>query len=477
LETNGLSPTQHRIVEIATVQTDPAGRIVGEWTTVLNPEGPVGRTDIHGIAAADARMAPRFRDVAGELVSQLTGRALVAHNARFDLTFLAAEFGRAGYAMPDVPRLCTLEASWAYLPDLDRRRLVDCCWMCGVKLDDAHTALGDARATAHLLAHYLDPRAGLPPLAEHAALPQLASHTVWPSLLRSGAPLRPRTGVAARQPAAPGALWALLDSLPLSTMVDEGAPAASLPYLELLFQVFEDGVLTQDEATALADVAKVYSLTREQIHAAHGAFLIALAHRIVEDGKVTTDERDLLLSATRSLGFADDLPARILDEASAARQRTVSVPLTSVPAGLDLGEPLRSGQSIAFTGCDPLMRARLEGRAQAAGLRVTGSVSGRTVLLVTDGANATTRKAVAARERGVRTVAPAVFAYMVEHVLPADVTASSAAPEPAPAVPAPRQATDPATVRAWAAANGYRVGVRGRIASEVIAAYAAANGA
>src|SRR5690606_836941 len=157
------------------------------------------------------------------------------------------------------------------------------------------------------------------PMAEHIALPQLAAHTGWPPLPASGAALRPRPGIVARQPAAPSALWTLLDALPLSTMLDEGAPAASLPYLELLFQVVGDGVLPQEEAAALADVARIYSLTREQIHAAHGAFLIALAHRIVEDGKVTPDERDLLHGATRALGFADDLPTRILDEAWAAR--------------------------------------------------------------------------------------------------------------------------------------------------------------
>lgn len=475
VETSGLAPAHHRVVEIAVVQTDPVGRVVREWTSILNPEGPVGRTDIHRITKAEAESSPRFRDVAGEMVELLTGRAIVAHNARFDIAFLRAEFGRSGYQMPDAPHLCTLDASRTYLPDLDRRRLADCCWACGVRLDDAHTALADARATAHLLAHYLDPHIGVGPLAEHVALPHLAARTVWVPLPPSGCPPRPRSAAVVPVPAAPGALWALLDVLPLSTVVDEGAPEASLPYLELLFEVFEDGILTEQEASALADLAKVYALTREQVQATHGAFLNALAHRIVEDGKITSHERVLLRDAAAALGFSDNLPERILNEAWAARERAAGAPARPLPDTWALGEPLRAGQSVAFTGGDPLVRARLEGQAQAAGLRVTNSVSGKTAVLVTDGKDTTTRKAVAARERGTRIVSPAVFAELVAHVLPADSSANSPTTTTSPTVPSTRESADPATVRAWAAENGYQVSIRGRLPSEVVAAFAAAN--
>ena len=149
VETTGLAPDRHRVLEIAVVRTDPFGRIVDEWMTLLNPEGPVGATHIHGITATDVREAPRFRDVIGEVNARLAGRALVAHNAPFDIRFLAAEYTRAGLQLPPVPYLCTLEASWIYLPHLTRRRLADCCWACGIPLHEAHTALDDARATAH----------------------------------------------------------------------------------------------------------------------------------------------------------------------------------------------------------------------------------------------------------------------------------------------------------------------------------------
>jgi len=180
VETTGLSPQSHRVLEIALVRTDATGQVVDEWHTRVNPEGPVGATHIHGITAADVRHAPRFADVLGEVTCRIRGRAVAAHNAKFDLAFLRAEYARAGWRVPLLPALCTLEASRHYLPQLDRRRLPDCCWASGIKLKNAHSALGDARATAMLLRTYLDPHFGPTPLCEHLELPTAAAAVVWP---------------------------------------------------------------------------------------------------------------------------------------------------------------------------------------------------------------------------------------------------------------------------------------------------------
>jgi DNA polymerase-3 subunit epsilon len=478
VETTGLVATRDRIVEIAVVRTDPFGRLLDEWTTLLNPDRAVGASHIHGITAVDVRSAPRFGDIVGELTARLAGRAVVAHNARFDIGFLQAEYERAGWTMPAVPHLCTLDASWIYLPDLARRRLADCCWASGIDLQDAHSSLGDATATAQLLATFMDPRIGLPPALEHRELPARAASVAWPPVPMTSAhavPRKPRTEEAV--PAPEGTLVALLDVLPLSTVVDEGAPTASQPYLELLFQVLEDGVLTQAEAESLVAVAQLYSLTREQVVATHRGFLLALAHRIVEDGKITRDERRLLKEVAHVLGFGGDLPAKVLDEAEKALRATRTQECRPLPASWTLGTPLRIGDGVAFTGCDEMIRARLEGSAQAAGLRVTGSVSGRTVVLVTDGAHADTTKAVAARRLGTRVVTPEVFAELVEYVQPAEGGAGGRPENPggrSEQAPVER-AIDPAVIRAWAREHGYSVGVRGRIPEHVVHAFRAAE--
>jgi len=177
LETTGFSPRTERIVEVAVVHVSPGGRAGAEWSTLVHPDrSTVGATHVHGIRPADVRGAPRFADITGPLVEQLAGRVLVAHNASFDVPFLRAELERAGVAMPEVAELCTLRESRLHLPDLLKRKLADCCSAAGVTLSGAHSALGDARATAELLGCYI--RTGGP--SAHAALLHRATTTPWP---------------------------------------------------------------------------------------------------------------------------------------------------------------------------------------------------------------------------------------------------------------------------------------------------------
>src|SRR5699024_3379474 len=155
-------------------------RVLDEWSTRLNPEGPVGATHIHGITDADVARAPRFSDILDPLRERLSGAAVAAHNAAFDMAFLRAEYTRLGWRLPAIPTLCTLEASTAHLPHLDRRRLVDCCSATGIRLAAAHSALGDARATANLLAAFLHPHHGAPPSQRDLGLPHQALQVPWP---------------------------------------------------------------------------------------------------------------------------------------------------------------------------------------------------------------------------------------------------------------------------------------------------------
>ena len=143
---------------------------------------------------------------------------------------------------------------------------------------------------------------------------------------------------------------------------------------------------------------------------------------------------------------------------------------------------------MAFTGCDELERARLEGRAQAAGLRVTGAVSRKTAVLVTDGADVGTSKARSARQYGTRIVTPTVFAELVAYVQPvtpadphpASRSASSIEPRkvatPANvAQPDGLPTVDPSAVRSWARQQGWPIGLRGRLPADVVATYHAAH--
>ncbi|WP_460783301.1 exonuclease domain-containing protein [Microbacterium tumbae] len=493
VETTGLSPRRDRVVELAVVRIDSDGNVLDEWSTRFNPEGPVGATHIHGITEADVADAPFFRDIAPQLISFIAGVPIAAHNAKFDLAFLRAEFQRAGWDAPWLPAFCTLDRSREYLPDLDRRRLVDCCWAAGVPLENAHSALGDARATAGLLRYYLT-RAQRHQNHALDALRSDARNARWPQ-----APSRaPRTAfsdpsdesrdrpkrITPARPKQPLLLRQLTD-VSLFEALEEGAPEGTLAYLETLLDALEDGHISDEEAGDLGELIGVYDLDDVDLHAAHRAFILALAHKAVDDGHISPAEREELHTLCDALDVPRETVNGLIAHAVAARTARMSAGLRSLPDDWNLGVPLHVGDKVAFTGCDDRQRERLERRASELGVRVMNNVSRFTSMLVTDGTMAGTKLAKA-REVGTRIVHPDTFAILLEHLQPATLAEDRprvatgprpavASVKPEPNGESPAGGTSPSVVRTWALANGFTVGVRGRISSEIWDAFAAAH--
>ena len=151
LETTGFEAYgRDRIVEIAIVRVDAFGHELGVFETLIDPLRPPGPTRVHGISSAMLRHAPAFAEVASSVLAWLDGVVVVAHNAAFEEAFLSAELQRAGYRVPRLPALDTLALAQQHVPTGDHRLGTVCDW-AGIELVDAHTALGDALATAHLL--------------------------------------------------------------------------------------------------------------------------------------------------------------------------------------------------------------------------------------------------------------------------------------------------------------------------------------
>ncbi|WP_165358779.1 3'-5' exonuclease [Haloactinopolyspora alba] len=441
VETTGLRPAAHRIAEIAVVTTDAHGRVLDEWATRLNPQGPVGATEIHGITQADVADAPLFADVLVPLNRRLAGAAVVAHNAPFDLAFLRAEYRRLGWVLPHVPALCTLDASQYHLPHLDRRRLADCCWAVGTRVSGAHSALGDATATASLLAAFMHPNWGPSPLAEHVALPEQASRLRWPAgptlepqetlsdTAVQGQSTRARASLRDQASAEAKALVELIDRFSLADALDEGAPDGSVTYLEKLAEVLEDGEITDDEAADLKGVAEAVGLAEADVASANQAFVLALAHEALDDGKVTRAERNELLHIAGLLDVGPKVVPALLDHAEQARHNRLSAGLGPLPDDWQHGEPLRVGDKVVFTGCERHDRVGLEGRSEELGVRVLGNVSTKTTLLVSDG-TMDGGKAQKARQLDVRTVHPDEYRVLLDHLQPS--RPKTAEPRPAP---------------------------------------------
>lgn len=151
LETSGLDPNRHRIVEAALLRYEN-GRELAVWRSLINPgliSHPVA-TMIHGLTAADLKEAPTFAEVAPSLLDFLGDGPPLAYYAPFDYGFLRAETQRLGLRIPPLNR-------WLDPLPLVRRRLgrgragmENACRVFGVDPGQIHRAVDDARAAARL---------------------------------------------------------------------------------------------------------------------------------------------------------------------------------------------------------------------------------------------------------------------------------------------------------------------------------------
>ncbi len=159
VETTGGAPRQgHRVTEIAALVTGADGRVREELRTLVNPERPIPPfvTRLTNITHAMVADAPRFSEIAGDVRRILEGRVFVAHNARFDWTFVTRELEWAtGRPAVATRTLCTLRLARKLVPELRRRSLDSLSFHYGIEIEGRHRAYGDAAATVAILSRLL----------------------------------------------------------------------------------------------------------------------------------------------------------------------------------------------------------------------------------------------------------------------------------------------------------------------------------
>jgi len=304
VETTGLFARAHdRVIEVGVVTTERDGEQLGRYETLVNPRRDLGPTDIHGVRGRDVLDAPTFADVLGDLCAQLGGRILVAHNARFDRDFLAAEFARCGFSFPEVPWLCTMEIG-ATLTGF--ARLASCCEKLDIALSRAHAAVDDAAAAAAVLACWLRLPGSQEQLTSLLSAIPIPSAASWPQVEESGRNC-PRSSPRPQQE--PTFISSLLSRLPPGGRGVDGAGAA---YLELLDRALEDRRLTSAETEALHDLAVDWGLARADLEVLHRDYMAGLASLAWQDGRLTAAERADLEDAARALGIAAEVLGEML---------------------------------------------------------------------------------------------------------------------------------------------------------------------
>jgi DNA polymerase-3 subunit epsilon len=145
LETTGGNPVYHRITEVAIIRVEN-GVVVDEWSSLVNPGCPIPAyiESFTGISSEMVVDAPRFADLATTVYEKLRGAVFVAHNARFDYSFLRSEFLKAGLHF-SATAMCTVKLSRRLFPMHVRHNLDAVMERHGLKCDARHRALGDAQ--------------------------------------------------------------------------------------------------------------------------------------------------------------------------------------------------------------------------------------------------------------------------------------------------------------------------------------------
>ena len=150
-ETTGKRPATARVVQFGMEKCLPDGteRAFG---TLINPTIPIppGATRTHGITDEQVKDAPTFASIAPRVVKTFEGCDFGGYNVRYDLDVTAAELERCGIKWSwDDARIVDGFRLWQVAQP---RSLEDAVReLLGERLEDAHDAVADVRASRRVV--------------------------------------------------------------------------------------------------------------------------------------------------------------------------------------------------------------------------------------------------------------------------------------------------------------------------------------
>jgi DNA polymerase-3 subunit epsilon len=150
-ETTGMSPVGGGIIEIGIIRVE-GGKAVRTFQSLVKPARRISHTitGITGITNEELEDAPLFEDIASTVQELLEGAVLVAHNARFDYSFIKAEFNRLELPYR-AKTLCTVKLSRALYPEESHHNLDAVMERHGIACASRHRAMGDAQVLLEFL--------------------------------------------------------------------------------------------------------------------------------------------------------------------------------------------------------------------------------------------------------------------------------------------------------------------------------------
>jgi DNA polymerase III subunit epsilon len=175
-ETTGLFPIMHRLVEIGAIRFRLDGGELATFQQLIDPHIPIPRDvqQVHGITDRMVRGQPTIEHVLPQFIEFLgtPDTILLAHNAPFDLSFLAMALTRLGIAYPPHYLCDTLDMARRLYPAWPSHSLEHVASRLNVANGAAHRALSDARLVKDVFLAMLRRTPTLKQIAELARVTQ-----------------------------------------------------------------------------------------------------------------------------------------------------------------------------------------------------------------------------------------------------------------------------------------------------------------
>lgn len=155
IETTGFSSSRNRIIEIGAVKVEN-GTIADKFSTFVNPDVPIP-FEIEKLTGINDNMVlpyPKINEILPRFLEFCGNSVLVAHNAAFDVSFIAYNAARLNLAFePTV--IDTVALARLLLPNLNRYKLDTVAKALGVSLENHHRAVDDAGCTAEIFVAFV----------------------------------------------------------------------------------------------------------------------------------------------------------------------------------------------------------------------------------------------------------------------------------------------------------------------------------
>lgn len=148
IETTGLEPTLHEVIEIGALSVKDL-KVMDVFNMLIKPGIPISDEieKLTGIHQPMVDNALGFKEIAGRFLRFIGNRTLIAHNTDFDITFLKHHLFKELGVKLENPSFCTLRIARQVIPGLSSYKLQSIADHLKVKNPLHHRALPDAETT------------------------------------------------------------------------------------------------------------------------------------------------------------------------------------------------------------------------------------------------------------------------------------------------------------------------------------------